>query len=94
MDNTDYNSDNYQQPEKKDPEPGTEDSFKLKLIKLKGENKFKLMIDIDSPATGLTSIMIIITKFAEMTGLTIYKVMSALAAGLLKPPTEEKKEDA
>ena len=93
MDNADYNSGNYQQPEKKDPEPGREDSFRLKLNKYKGENSFKLVMDMDSAATGLTAIMIIITKFAEMTDLTIYKVLSLLAVGLLKPSLEEKKED-
>lgn len=93
MDSTDYNSENYQQPEKTDQEQGKEDSFKLKLTKFKGENNFKLVMDMDSAATGLTAIMIIITKFAEMTGLTIYKVLSALAVGLLRPSLEEKKED-
>lgn len=89
MDNTESPSGSgYQQPE----QSGSEDSFQLKVQKFKGENRCKIVMDINSASAGLTAIMLVITKYAEMTGLTIYKVLSLLTVALLNPAIRKEEQ--
>ncbi|MBR3429003.1 MAG: hypothetical protein IKG87_02775 [Clostridia bacterium] len=91
MDSIAPTSDGYRQPDPSDKE----DSFQLEMVKRQGEENFEFAMEMSSAQAGLTALMIIIVKYAKVTGLTLYRVLSMLTVSLLRPQDleEEKPHD-
>ena len=70
-------------------EEGIQDSFKLILTKMPGEQNFACAMDMSSAAAGLNGILIILTKYAQLVKLPLERVLSIIAVALFGPSAQQ-----